>query len=227
MKDKPYICQYCKHGYSRESTLLTHVCEKKRRHLASTEKHVLLGFRTFQRFYQLTQNIKGTKTYSDFADSPYYNAFVKFGSYISNVNPLYLDQFIDWVIRSGVKLDHWCKDQLYEKYVLDLIHSEIPEVALERSIKTMDTWAKENNSVWNHYFMYVSTNRATFDIRDGKVSPWLILNCDTGKKLLSSLNDEQLASISNIIDPPKWVNKFKANKFGLELVKDVVKEANL
>lgn len=227
VKEKPYVCQYCKHGYSKESTLITHVCEQKRRMLASKEKHVIIGYKTFIRFFQLTQNSNTTKTYAEFAKSPYYNAFVKFGSYVSNVNPLYPEHYIDWIVKSGVKLDHWCRDELYEKYVLELIHSEQAEVALERSIKTMDDWAKEHNSQWSHYFNYASTSRATFDIKDGKVSPWLILNCDSGKKMLTLMNDEQLSSISNIISPQVWVKKFKANTYSLQLVKDVVKESNL
>jgi hypothetical protein len=227
VKEKPYVCQYCGHGYTKESTLITHVCEQKRRHLAKDEKHVIIGYKTFIRFFQLTQNSNTTKTYAEFAKSPYYNAFVKFGSYVSNVNPLYPEHYIDWIVKSGVKLDHWCRDELYEKYVLERIHSEQAEAALERSIKTMDDWAKEHNSLWNHYFSYASTSRATYDIKDGKISPWLILNCDSGKKMLTLMNDEQLASISNIISPQVWVKKFKANKFSLQLVKDVVKESNL
>lgn len=226
-KVKPYVCQYCKHGYTKESTLFTHVCEQKRRHLAKEEKHVIIGYQTFVRFFQLTQNSKSNKTYEEFAKSPYYNAFVKFGSYVSNVNPLYPDHYIDWVVKSGVKLDHWCRDALYEKYVLELIHTENVETALQRSVKHMQTWANANNSVWNHYFNYVSPNRATFDIKDGKISPWLILNSPSGKKLLASLNDEQLSSISNVIDPQVWVKKFKSQISDLQLVKDVVKEANL
>ncbi len=227
MKEKPYVCQYCKHGYSKESTLVTHVCEQKRRFLAASEKHVIIGYKAFVRFFQTTQNLKGTKTYEEFAKSPYYNAFVKFGSFISNVNPLYPEHFIDWVVKSGVKLDHWCRDELYEKYVLDLIHTEHASVALERSIQTMDAWASQNKSVWNHYFKYVSTSRATFDIKDGKISPWLLLNCQTGKKLLATLNDEQLASISNIINPEVWIKRFKTDRVNLGLVQDVVKEADL
>jgi hypothetical protein len=45
--------------------------------------------------------------------------------------------------------------------------------------------------------------------------------------MLSSLSDEQLASISNVIDPNVWVKKFKKQRADLELVKEVVKEANL
>jgi len=225
--DKPYQCQYCGSRYMQEKTLIVHMCEQKRRHMAKQEKHVVIGFQTYNRFYQLTQNAKQQKTYDEFAKSPYYNAFVKFGSYVSNVNPLYPDHYIDWIVKSGVRLDHWCRDSLYEQYVLELIHSENVETALHRSVTHMQKWADDNGSLWNHYFNYVSTSRATFDIKDGKVSPWLLLNATTGKKLLHSFNDDQLASISNIIDPQVWVKKFKKQTADLDLVRQVVKEANL
>lgn len=224
---KPYVCQFCGHGYTQEKTLIVHICEQKRRHLAKDEKHVNIGFQTYNRFYQLTQNSKQQKMYEDFRKSPYYNAFVKFGSYVNNVNPLYPDHYIGWVVRSGVKLDHWCRDALYEKYVLELIHTENVETALQRTVTHMQSWANDNNSTWDHYFKYVSTNRATYDIKDGKISPWLLLNSNSGKQLLTSMSDEQLSSISNVIDPEVWVKKFKKQREDVALVKDVVKEANL
>jgi hypothetical protein len=91
----------------------------------------------------------------------------------------------------------------------------------------MEQWAQDNSSVWSHYFNYVSTNRAVYDIKDGKISPWLVLNSNSGKKMLDSFRDDQLAAISNIINPQVWVKKFKNQRFDLDLVKQVVKEANL
>lgn len=223
----PYICQYCKHKFTREKTLTVHVCEQKRRALAKGEKHVVLGYDTYNRFYKRTQNSKSEKTYDDFCRSPYYNAFVKFGSFVSNVNPLYPEKFIDYVVTSGVKLDHWCRDELYEKYVLDLIKTESVETALQRSITHMLNWSDTHNAKWNHYFLYVSLNRAVFDIKDGKISPWLILNSTHGKEMLKKFNDEQLANISNIIDVPYWLNKFKKKPYDVDLVKQVVKESNI
>jgi hypothetical protein len=224
---KPFVCQYCGHGYTKESTLATHVCEQKRRHLQKDQKAVRVGYDAFNRFFKLSQNSKGDKTYDEFAKSPYYNAFVKFGSFVSNVNPLYPDHYIDWVIRSGVKLDHWCRDAMYDQYVLELIHTESVEVAVERSVRHMQQWADDNNSVWNHYFKYVSTNRAMFDIKDGKVSPWLILNSKSGKELLNRMDDFQLNAIAAVIDPQVWIKRFKADRDDLDLVKNVIDQGSL
>jgi len=226
-KTKVYICVHCKSKFSKEKTLMIHMCEQKRRHLAKDDKHVILGFYTFNRFYQINQKNTVDKTYDEFSKSPYYNAFVKFGSFVNNINPLYANNFIDWIVKSGVKIDHWCRDELYEKYVINLIHTESVETALERSINHMTAWAETNNSIWNHYFNYVSTNRAMFDIKDGKISPWILLNSSKGKELLNQFRDDQLAAISNIIDPQVWVKKFKKQIKDLELVKNIIKESNL
>jgi hypothetical protein len=222
-----FVCVHCRTKFTKEKTLMVHMCEQKRRHLAQNEKHVVMGFYTFNKFYEIAQKSTESKTYSEFSKSPYYNAFVKFGSFVSNINPLYPNKFIEWIVKSGVKIDHWCRDELYEKYIVNLIQTESVETALERSIKHMSLWAEKNNSMWNHYFNYVSTNRAMFDIKDGKVSPWLILNSNSGKKLLDQLDDTQLSAISNIIDPIFWSKKFKSSKQDIELVKQVIKEAGL
>jgi hypothetical protein len=226
--EQPYSCGHCGKGFMQEKTLSVHVCEQKRRYIARKDKHVILGFDTFQRFYKFNQpSVKQEKTYEEFSKSPYYNAFVKFGSFVSNVNPLYPERFIQWIVQSGVKLDHWCRDELYEQYVLELIKSETVETALERSISHMMSWGETNSAQWNHYFHYVSLSRACYDIKDGKISPWIILNSSSGKAMLQKFNDEQLVSIQNIIDVPFWLNKFKRLSADTDLVKQVVKESNI
>ena len=211
----------------KESTLLAHMCEPKRRWLQKDEKRVTLGFYAFQRFYKLSAGAKNEKTYDDFVKSSFYNAFVKFGSFVNNVRHLYPDKYIDYVVTSSVKLDHWCREEMYEKYALELIRKEGVETALERSINTMMQWAEKNNSSYNHYFNYVSLNKLTWDIKDGKISPWLVLNCTTGKQALGKLNDEQLNMLTNVLDPKHWALRFKRQPKDVELVKQVVQEAKL
>jgi|TARA_B100001094_G_scaffold208781_1_gene202717 hypothetical protein len=225
--EKPYKCEYCGSSFVKEKTLAAHMCEKKRRALQKDEKRVRHGFYAFGRFYKLSAGTKKEKTYEDFCASPYYNAFVKFGSFISNVRPLYPDRYIDYVVTSGVKLDHWCRDEMYEKYVLEFILKEDVATALERSIKTMMEWAEDKSAPWNHYFYHVSLNKAVWDIKDGKISPWLILNCPTGKEMLSKFNDEQLALVYHVINPEHWAIRFKRMSSDVQLVKDVAKESQL
>jgi len=211
----------------KESTLAVHMCEKKRRWLQKDEKRVRYGLYAFQRFYKLSAGAKKEKTYADFVDSQYYNAFVKFGSFLNNVQPLYPEKYIDYVVTSGVKLDHWARDELYEKYALEFILKEDVHTALERSIQTMVEWADENKAHWNSYFNYINPNRAVWHIKDGKISPWLVLNCKSGKEMLSKFNDEQLSMVYHVINPEHWAMRFKRLPLDVQLVKDVAKESNL
>ena len=226
--DKAFKCEYCGSSYVKEKTLLAHMCEQKRRALQKNEKRVQLGFYAFNRFYKLSAGAKKDKTYEEFCKSQYYNAFVKFGSFLSNVRPLYPEKYIDYVVTSQVKLDHWSREEMYEKYVLEFILKEDVTTALERSIQTMMEWAEENDPApWNHYFQHISLNRAVWHIKDGKISPWLILNCKSGKDMLGKFNDEQLNMIYHVMDPQHWAMRFKRNPQDLQLVKDIVKESNL
>jgi hypothetical protein len=211
----------------KEKTLVAHMCEQKRRVLQKDEKRVQTGFFAYNRFYQITQAAKKQKPYNDFCKSAYYNAFVKFGSFINNVNPLYAERFIDYVIKSGVKLDHWCRDELYDKYLTELVKIEPVESAVQRSLQYMMEWGDENNANFAHYFNYVSVNRAVHNIRDGKISPWMVMNSAGGVDLLKKFSNEQLELVNQTLDIPFWIKKIRDNPADVALVKEICKETGI
>jgi uroporphyrinogen-III decarboxylase len=110
---------------------------------------------------------------------------------------------------------------------MELIKIEPADGAIQRSIQTMMDWAEKNSAQWEHYFAYVNLNRAAHDIKEGLVSPWLLLNTRAGKEMLQRMNDEQLEIVGPIIDPQYWMRRFKTLPADLELVKDIVKEAKI
>ncbi len=222
-----YQCNFCNKSFKKESTLIVHVCEKKRRHMSRNERHVKMGLLTYQKFYELTQHVQKPKTFEEFASSQYYTAFIKFGSFMVNTMPIYPERFVEYVVTSGVKVDKWCRDQIYENYIAELIKIEPADGALQRSVTTMMNWADANSSTWEHYFKYVDGNRATHDIKEGLISPWLILNCAAGKAMLTRFNDEQLSIIEHIIDPTFWIRRFQSLPADTELVRTVAKEAKI
>jgi len=227
LTSQPYKCVHCDKNFAKERTLMAHMCEQKRRAMQCDEKRVQAGFMAFNRFWQLTQGARKLKTYEEFCDSSYYNAFVRFGSFVNNVNPLYPDRFIDYVIKSGVKLDHWCRDELYEKYLYEIIKIEPVESAVQRSLQTMMEWGNDHKAEFAHYFNYVSLSRAVHDIRNGKISPWIILNTKSGQTMINKMSDEQLDMISPAFDVAFWLKKFKEVPADTALVKEVCGEIGL
>ena len=220
-------CTYCGKEFARERTLQVHLCEPKRRYLQKNEKWVQNAFMVFQRFYQIHQNNMKEKTYEEFCQSSYYNAFVKFGRFMMHIHPLYPEKYIDYVILSKIKLDHWARDNLYEAYLIDILKVEPVEAALQRSIATMMDWAQEQNAQWSDYFRLINTNRAVQQIQQGKISPWLLLGCNAGKKMLKSFSDEQLQMTQQFINPVYWSNKFKNYPADHLFVQETTKEARI
>jgi len=226
--NKPFVCKYCERGFSREKTLLHHVCEQKRRWQQEKDKGVQLGLQAYLRFYEVTQGgDKAKKTYGDFVNSQYYNAFVKFGKHMVSISCINTSAFINYVINNNVKLDQWCQDKHYQAYLEHHLRTETWQDAIARSLKTMESWADENGVHLHTYFFACNPNKICSHIVNGRVSSWVIFNCDTGVNFLSKLNPEQLQIIYSYIDPDFWRRYFVKFHQETAIVKDALKEAKL
>lgn len=221
-----FKCTYCDKQFTQESTMLRHLCVAKRRMLEKDDRNVQYAFKAYVRFYKTQQGIDG-KTYEDFVNSKFYNGFVKFGTFVKNTKPLYPLKFIDYVITSGINMNKWCKDEVYEKYLVELIQTESMETALERSILHMEKWATATGNHWNEYFIKASTHRAVNDIVNGNISPWLLLNSNNGRKLLSTFAQDQQAMVSKIVVPNVWILKFGKLKEDVKMVKEIIQQSSI
>lgn len=221
-----FECKYCRKGYQRESTLAAHLCEPKRRAQQEKEKGVQLGFRAYLRFFEMTQGNAKNKTYEEFCGSPYYLAFVKFGRHIHEIRAINPHAYIEWMLKQNKKLDYWCKDAFYEEYLYEHLRNENPQDAVERALKEMQRWADSKNAQFNRYFDFAAPNVICRDIVNGRISPWVVYNCNTGIGFLSKLNEEQLQIVFKYIDPDYWDKKI-ATSDDTVWIKDVLKQANL
>jgi len=225
-----YKCKYCEKSFAKESTLAVHLCEQKRRWQQEKEVPVQLGLKAYLRFYEVTQGSAKLKSYADFVTSPYYNAFVKLGRYCQSIRCINFTNFLDWLLKNNKKIDHWCSDKLYTEWMHDYLRKEAVQDALERALNEMQDYADDHPELRNgftDYFMYGNTNRICHHISTGRISPWVIYNCDSGVAFLDGLTEEQVVMILPWIDPEHWQRKFKDYLADTEWVKDILKKAGL
>lgn len=225
-----FECKYCKKSYSKESTLAAHLCEQKRRWQQQNETGVQFGLRAYLRFYEMTQGSAKLKSYEDFVESPYYNAFVKFGRYCQSIHCVNFISFTEWLLKNNKKLDHWCKDSLYEEWLYEYLRRESVQDALERALKEMQNYADTNPDLKNgfvDYFKYANANRILHHIASGRISPWVVYNATTGVAWLESLDESQVLLIIRWIDPDYWQKKFQDYMADTEWVKDILQKAGL
>lgn len=225
-----YTCKYCKKNYNKESTLLAHLCEPKRRYQQEKETGVQFGFRAYLRFYEITQGSAKLKTYDDFVTSPFYTAFVKFGRHLVAIRCINTVSFTDWLLKNNKKIDYWCKDSLYSEWMIEYLKKEAVQDALERALKEMQDYADMDTALgnsFNNYFRHGNSNRIIHHVGTGRVSPWIIFNCASGVEWLDSLNSEQIELLIANIDPDFWQQKFKDYMADTEWVKDLLTKAGL
>ena len=203
------------------------MCVKKRRHMEIDTPESRFGFRTFQRFYEITTSNKKPKTTQDFIDSDFYIDFVKFGNHLANLKPVYPDKFIDFVIRNGVKLKDWTKDFVYDTYIEDLVKKEPAVSATERTIAEIMEWCDKNKTAFNDFFKVVSANEAAYLIRTGKISPWVLYLCETGGVLMDKFNEDHSKMIGGVIEPGFWMKKFKKDAEEVDYIRTVLEQAGL
>jgi hypothetical protein len=202
-----------------------HLCEAKRRRQEQNERGVQLGLQAYLRFYETTQGSAKLKTFDDFVESPYYRAFVKFGRYCVNIRAINPARFIDWVLKQNKKIDHWCRDSIYTEYLLDYLKVEAVRDALARAIEFSIEWGEQKQSPPHDCLRYGNSNAMCAAVAAGRISPWVIFNCDSGQKFLSELNSEQVAMIWPYIDADIWQRKFKDYPADQEWAREMLNQA--
>lgn len=203
------------------------MCVKKRRHLDKDSVASRMGLQLYGRFYELNTAQKNSKTIDEFINSKYYTAFIKFARRLMDLRPVDQGRFVDYVFRNGFKERDWCKDKVYESYIVDLLSKEPADRGLERSIKTMETWGQKYDKPFNEFFAHVAPAEATHLVKMGKISPWVLYLAETSDLLWERLSDEQADIIASVIDPKVWRAKFELKKDDCSFTRTILQEAHI
>jgi len=218
----PYSCEFCKRSFLRESTVLKHICEYKHRWMDKDKQGNRLGFQSWIEFYKKNSTSKKQKTYEEFIRSAYYIAFVKFGSYCIDVNVLNVSRYIDWLLKNQIKIDSWCQDSNYTKFLVEYLRIEDPMDAIARSIETTINMATVERVLSKDYLRYGNSNKICYAITTGKLSPWILYHSASGKEFLDKLDESQIKMVIDYLNPELWAIKFKREPEKVDEVKSLL-----
>jgi hypothetical protein len=204
-----HSCEFCKKTFSRERTLLSHLCEKKQRWLNRDHAGNRIGFQCWVQFYSKHSTSKTkNRSYEEFIYSPYYIAFVKFGSYCVDVKAVHIPRYVDWLLQQQIKLDDWTSDRVYNRFLCEYLRVEDPFDAIYRGVEYCTTLSEIDEIKPNDVFRYSNSNRVCHGITMGKISPWMLYQSDSGIRFLETLNPDQVTMIAEYINYELWALKF-------------------
>jgi hypothetical protein len=191
--------------------MMKHLCENKRRWQDKDQPGNRIGFQAWVEFYKKNTASKKPKTYVDFTKSAYYIAFVKFGHYCVDLKCINVTRYADWLLKNQIKIDSWCSDTNYTKFLIEHLKSEDPLDAIARSIETTMTIAKDSGIETKDCLRYANRNKLAYAVTTGKISPWMLYHSESGVDFLSSLDESQQKMIIDYINPEQWAIKFRRN----------------
>ena len=216
-------CEFCNRDFVRESTLLKHVCENKRRFNDRDKVANRIGFVSWVQFYSTLRKPK--QDYMDFAKSAYYTAFVKFGHYCHATNVLNPSKYLNWLLQEKISIDQWNRDTNYTKFIIEFLKTEDPLDAIARSIESTVKLAELDKVKTKDVLRYGNRNRICHEIVKGNISPWMLYQSDSGLQLIEQLDATQQKMILDYINPEQWAIKFKRSSDIIPEVKQLLSAA--
>jgi hypothetical protein len=201
---------------------MKHICEYKHRYLEKDRAGNRIGFQAWLQFYRKNSTSTKHRTYEEFIKSAYYTAFVKFGNYCVEINAVNISRFADWLLKNQIKIDTWCTDTTYTKYLIEYLKVEDPLDAIARSVETTMTLAETAGILSKDVLRYGNTNRICHSITTGKISPWMLYHSTSGTQFLGNLNEPQVDMIIDYINPEQWKIKFNREPENVKQVKELL-----
>ena len=215
-------CEFCNREFMRESTMAKHLCENKQRYLNKDLQGNRIGFQAWLQFYKKSTASKKNKTYDEFIRSAYYTAFVKFGTHCADINAINISRYVDWLLKNQIRIDTWTTDSVYTKYLIEYLRIEDPLDAIARSVQTTIDLAEIEGILPRDYLRYGNANKICHNITNGKLSPWMLYQTDSGVKFLDNLNESQVKLVIDYINPELWKIKFNREPDNVKQVKELL-----
>jgi hypothetical protein len=224
-----YECEFCKKSFKKETTILTHICEKKKRWSEKDTKLSTLAYHLWSSFFEKHIHLKPEKrTFKHFINNQYYSSFIKFAKFCIDSKVLDVEAYANWLFDSHVKIDDWVSDGIYLKFLIEFLKKENSIDAVTRSLSNIqDELFKSGKSFNSQLFNNIGQNKTCHMIIKGEISPWLLYNSDSGTEFLSGLNESQIQIIYPMIDPPYWEGKFEINKDSVNQVKNLLQQKGI
>lgn len=220
-----FSCEFCKRSFQRETTMMKHLCENKRRWQDKDQPGNRIGFQAWVEFYKKNTASKKLRTYVDFTKSAYYIAFVKFGHYCVDIKCINVVRYADWLLKNQIKIDSWCSDTNYTKFLIEYLKTEDPLDAIARSIEATMVISTDSGIETKDCLRYANRNKLAYAVTTGKISPWMLYQSESGVKFLEELDESQQKMIIDYINPEQWAIKFRRNTEMVTQVKELLNAA--
>jgi hypothetical protein len=114
---------------------------------------------------------------------------------------------------------------VYAEYLQQYLRVESVNDALARAMESAITWSESTGNPDRDYLRYGNENAVCYAVTTGRISAWILYNCDSGQEFLGRLNAEQIAMVWPMIDADFWQRKFRDYPADTEYAREILAQA--
>jgi hypothetical protein len=173
------------------------------------------------------RHAQSSRSYREFSASKHYSSFVKFGHWAIEQRVQEIQKYVAHMLSSQKPFDHWCNRELYQDFLTDLMVSEQPESALARSLDQIRKWSEQSGHDWQRFWLEVNSNTAVLWITEGRISPWMLYNCESAVSFLERLSEEQIHMVQKVAPLRKWKTRLIKYRSEADAIKQTLAEAGM
>lgn len=221
----PYVCEFCKKGFKRETTFKKHQCREKK---VREELSSINGKRAFILYNKwMKLNHREQQDISVFANSRYFTSFIQFAEYVQQVNLEFVERFIEIMKLHRLEPSSWRSEEAYELYS-NFLKNRTPQDQIEDTVFTL-TRIKERNGLadFRQIFQKIGLFRILSLIETGHLSYWCLLLSGEFSAYVESLPEEQLEEFTVVFDAELWNTRISENPDIANEYREALKELGL
>jgi hypothetical protein len=95
-------------------------------------------------------------------------------TYCLNINAINITRYVEWLLKNQIKIDNWCSDSIYTKYLIEYLRHEDAFDAIDRSVENCIKMADDANIQPHDMLRYGNVNKICYAITTGKISPVVV-----------------------------------------------------
>lgn len=222
--EEGWKCQYCNKTYTHEKSFMKHKCPKKEK---LEELKTPIGQAAYINYSDWMKHKKrSVPPIETFSNSIKYRAFIKFTTYAINLN-ITASVFVKLMANLDIDPVLWCIDATYSEYLNHYDKFHDPGEQVVNSLEFLKVLAEKENAEFVNIFNHMGFRRFLEFVRLRKISPWLIFNCDSCSDFMSSLDQEDLCLLSDIVRGSVWGDKLGDNREDCLLLQELITEYGL
>lgn len=225
VKERLYECKFCHTSFVYEDRFLNHKCKQMQRHEEFQTPLGQAAWIYYQEWMKAYQRM--VPRTSSFLQSKFYTSFIKFATFVKQVNMPDTKLFIRLMKQRDLSPTLWTNDAVYTLYLEVVDKQRTPLQHAKTSIDKLYEFADEYHCNISEVFDHIQPAQIIQSLRQRQLSPWILLCSKKFMLFFSNMSHEERIIIETIVRPTTWSQRFKDHPKEHQTMKRFVSELKI